>query len=677
MDLLESRLGENSLNEYMSFDTPNGTGKVELSRGNFIYSQEDILLPAPQIPINISRTYNSKSDEIFSMGYGWRQAYDMYVSECGDKVYYVDDTNALYLFEKKDEKYVCNENTEITLEIDDDILSRNIEKNNKVIKTLELDVYYKISDKDDNVYRFDDCGRLVLMEESNGTFVYIEYNDKNGKINSVNTSRGQVAEYSYNENGFISKITAAPNSQQSYSYEYQYESNKLIKATFVGTNGNKIEYKYVYNNDNRLSDVIDAMGNKYSIDYDGEYISKFSYPNGEYSAFTFTKNQKQSQPVTRIKTFSDNREVCSEEYNFTLDGRITYKKDALGNTSSYSYDSMNKSLLKKETGSESYYTLEGDTVVQKSIVNSENTQYDSHGNIVKSTDIDGNVTEYTYDYSDSLTDAVKNQPKTTKVIDPDGKIIENNLNEYDRFGNVIKEVDYIKNTVTLYTYGEDGEVSSVQELLGANVNDKDFQNTAILSGSENITYNDDGDEISEDSNEGTVEEKTFNIYDDLGNVIVDITSKSEIGDELVSKLSKDNSIENIKECIKGTDYIVNKYVYDEFLRTIRTTEVSKKGAKTIENHYNDNESITESKDEKGRITKTTFDSMNRAIKTELIVGSDTKETADNPYAYFNGKTWKWVKSKKSNPRYKKAVKACAKYLKYFGNKKVKSYKLKY
>ena len=112
-------------------------------------------------------------------------------------------------------------------------------------------MYYKVSDKEENIYRFDNCGRLVLMEESNGTFVYIEYNDKNGRINCVITSKGQEAIYSYNENGFISKITAANDSDKSYSYEYQYENNKLIKVMFVGTNGDKIEYKYVYNNDNR------------------------------------------------------------------------------------------------------------------------------------------------------------------------------------------------------------------------------------------------------------------------------------------------------------------------------------------------------------------------------------------------------------------------------------------
>lgn len=67
--------------------------------------------------------------------------------------------------------------------------------------------------------------------------------------------------------------------------------------------------------------------------------------------------------------------------------------------------------------------------------------------------------------------------------------------------------------------------------------------------------------------------------------------------------------------------------------------------------------------------------------TTFLLSNGMKQTtyySDNIYFKDeNGKTWKWTKTKKSNPRYKKAVKASAKYLRYFANKKVKRYKLKY
>lgn len=632
LDMVDKRLGENSLNEYMSFGTPNGEGKIELSRGNFVYTQEDISLPAPQLPINIDRTYNSKSTEISSMGYGWRQAYDMYVSEVGDRIYYVDGTNAVYTFDKKDGKYACNENEELTLEIDDDRLNRKIEKDKTVLKELELDVYYKLKAKDGNVYRFDDGGRLVLMEESNGTFVYVDYNSKSGRIESVFTSKGQVANYSYNEEGLISKIVAASDNDKPYCYEYQYDNSRLAKVTFVGTNGGKIEYKYNYNNDNRLSNVIDAMGNEYSIEYNEEYVSKFNYPNGEYILFGFTKNQQQSQPVTRIKGYSQGTEVKSEEYNFTLDGRITYKKDSLGNTSTYSYDKNTKSLLTNTVDKESYYTIDNGIVVLKQTSNNDKTEYDAYGNIVKSIETDGTITENTYDYSSKNADVVKNQPTNTKVTDPNGNIVENTTFKYDKLGNVIEEIDVIKNIKTIYTYGDDGATSSSQEYIGKDLSKEDFDDTAILSSDENTEYNDNGDEVNEESSEGTVEEKNASIYDDYGNVIVDISSNEDIDEALIDNLKANNSIDNIKRVVKGTSLVINKYYYDEFLRTEKTTEVSKKGVKTTENEFNKNGSIIVSIDEKNRVTKTTYDSMNRITKTELVVGSDSKIT-NTSYSY--------------------------------------------
>ena len=66
------------------------------------------------------------------------------------------------------------------------------------------------------------------------------------------------------------------------------------------------------------------------------------------------------------------------------------------------------------------------------------------------------------------------------------------------------------------------------------------------------------------------------------NVIVDISSNEEISEDLVENLKKNNSIDNIKSVVKGTDLVVNKYSYDEFLRTIKTSEISKKGVKTTE-----------------------------------------------------------------------------------------------
>lgn len=637
-DIIENREGVNSKYTYASVETPNGTGQIELSRGNFTYSQADISLPAPQLPVSIARVYNSKDATKSTMGYGWRQSYDMYVSEKGDKAYLVDGTNNVYTFTKSENKYVCSDTPDMSMEIDDDVLKKTIEKtkgnqkDNKQSTELEIDAYYKVTTKDGQIYRFDDCGRLLLIEETNGTFLYVSYNKENGTIEKIITSKGQEAKYSYNEQGLLSKVTAATDTKSEYSYTYEYNDEYLTKAIFNGTGNKSIEYKYDYS-EGKLSTITDAEGNQYRLEYDNEYISKIEYPNREFFRYSFTKNQKETRPNTKVTKYNNTSKLSEENYYFSLDGLITEKTDAAGNQSTYTYDKNNKTLITDTTDKQSYYALDGNIVVEKTVTDKENTIYDSYGNVTRSTDSAGSVTEYTYDYSGKKSDVVKNQPITMKTVDANGVISANEEYEYDELGNVKKEIDHITNIVTLYTYGEDGEVKTSQELLGSNVDNANFEKTALKTYDEKTTYTSDGDEENEDVQEGTVEEKTAYVYDEVGNVKIDISDVTDIDEQVLQKVSKEGiTASEIRDIIKDTNMVVMLYQYDEFFRTVKTTEVSKKGIKETGNKYNKNGSVLESKDEEGRVTKYSYDSMNREISTELIVGDETK-TTNIEYSY--------------------------------------------
>lgn len=164
-----------------------------------------------------------------------------------------------------------------------------------------------------------------------------------------------------------------------------------------------------------------------------------------------------------------------------------------------------------------------------------------------------------------------------KTTDANGVVTANEAYEYDNFGNVVKEIDYITNVITLYSYGDAGEVTTSQELLGKDVNSQNFEETALMVSDENTTYTSDGDELTEELEEGTVEENSAYFYDEIGNVTLEVTSSTDIGEELLQKLSKkDIKVEEIKELIIGTDIVVMLYEYDDFLRTVKTIEISKK-----------------------------------------------------------------------------------------------------
>ena len=634
MDEENKRLGTNTMYAYSAISTPNGSGQVELSKGNFYYEQNDISLPAVEIPVNISRVYNSNSNQKSIFGYGWSNEYDAYVSECGDKIYYTDGTRAVYTFNKKNNEYICVENPDLSLEIDDDVLTRKIESSEVKATEIEADIHFNITDKNGKIYRFDDAGRLVLIEETNGSFVYITYDEEKGSIKSVITNRGQQAKFEYNSNGLVSKITAGNND---YGYSYTYENNHLTKATYIGTDGKSIDYKYAYTDD-VLTSIIDAEGNEYRIAYKNGCIEKFTNPMGEKTIYNIANNYKS----TKVSSYNgssrtENPYECS--YTFNENGQLTLKRDSLGNEFNYKYDENNHALLTGENEKGSYYALENGVVTKKISDNKNSTEYNKDGNVTLEKDELGNVT--TYEYSDDRNENTKNKPTQTITKDASGDITSNQICVYDEKGNIIVEKDLVENTVSTYKYNADGTVSKSKEYIVSNA-DKVKSNTMekveeklkneLKTYDEDTEYNEVGDELSEKTLEGTVKEDVSYEYDKFGNVLKET----------------DNSTGTVKE-----------YKYDGFFRNIETKETIKKQGKTVikvtKSSYNKNGSVIRSVDENGKVTDSEYDALNRVIKTVLKVGSDSKTTRTE-YSYGNvkinkGTTYETISNVKSTTVY--------------------------
>lgn len=611
MDEKNNRLGTNTMYTYSSISTPNGTGQIELSKGNFYYEQNDISLPAVEIPVNISRRYNSNSSQKSMFGYGWCNEYDAYVSECGDKIYYTDGTRAVYTFSKKDNKYECVENPDLSLEIDDDVLTRKIEDSESKITEIEADVYFKITDKNGENYRFDDAGRLVLIEETKGSFVYITYDERN--IKSVTTNRGQQAKFEYNSDGLVSKITAG---NGAYSYSYTYDNDYLTKATYVGTDGKSIDYKYAYT-DGMLTAITDAEGNEYAIVYKKGSIVKFINTIGEETIYNTSSDYKKARVISfNGSSQSENPYVCY--YTFNENGQIIQKTDILGNEYNYTYDENNRALLTGENEQGSYYALVNGVITKKTSENKNATEYNKDGNVTSEKDELGNVT--TYEYSDVRNENTKNKPTQTITKDASGKITSNQVYVYDEKGNILIEKDLVENTVSTYKYNADGTVSKSKEYivsdadkvkLGTVENAEEKLEGELKTYDENTEYNDVGDELSEKTIEGTVKEDVSYEYDKFGNVLKET----------------DNNTGTVKE-----------YKYDSFFRNIETKETIKKQGKTVvkvtKSSYNKNGSVIQSVDENGRITESEYDALNRVVKTVLKVGEDSKTTR-TAYSYGN------------------------------------------
>lgn len=422
-------IGDKDIYTYEDFSTPNGSGKIELSQGNFLYAQSDMALPTPQLGLGIHRIYNSRNTESSNFGTGWTCEYDAYVISGGTKsLVYVDGTGAIYSFGmQKGTTYVCNENLDLSVEEIAGTQTRVISATEtKPSSTVSFTCNYIIKDKNNTKRYFDEDGKLRLIEESNGTFIYIKYHSTIGLIQNVYSSKGQKMDFEFSYSGgdyFISKTTLEDDS----SFSYAYTNKRLTKVTHTGSEGGQIEYNYEYNTNGQMSKIIDAMGNTYKIEYDGKNVTSAINPdNSRIDVYTNYEPLK-----TRVYAKNANNMILHyEEYEFDTSGKVFKKTNDAGNETAYSYDG---SLMTSSTEKVQYHELQNNIV--KTITPSgedgdkhleEEMEYDDRNNISTEMDQEGNVTEYTY--GDTTNPDLETKVKTTSA---DGEVISENAYEYD------------------------------------------------------------------------------------------------------------------------------------------------------------------------------------------------------------------------------------------------------
>lgn len=604
---VDSRCGKKDIYEYANFSTPNGNGSIELSKGNLLYEQSDIMLPAPQIPIEVNRIYNSNSSQTTYFGKGWGCAYDATISYASNKLYYRTGTGAIYEFTDNncDGEYECDKNSELKITQNNKTIEKSITKGEDNIKnTVVFDSQYILINGENDKYYFDEYGNLVLMEEPNGTFLYIERIENTGEIKTVITSSNSKIEFFYNEpdssgKKYINKICISDGSY----FEYEYENGIMTKAVHVGNKGGRIEYKYGYDTNGKLCVITDAMGNEYHIIYNGDKVEKIIYPDYEYILFKISENRT----VVGKYTGNDNK-LYDEEYVFDTYGKKTSYVDVMGNEYKYDYKGE---LLKTTKNEVVYYKIINDMVMPMTAKVSDNTEYDDGGNVIQEIDSEGNMTKYKYE---STKENLKNLPTEIIVYDINKKEISRKKYGYDNKGNIIRVIDYITNTVCIYSYDEDGNVMESQEVIvkGEDIdtvsindvqNDNELENSMLVA-SKIETYDENGNSLTEVLSTDTEYENIKTNYNDIG------SEQGVVDDEEISL----------------------EYIHDEFGRTVSTIELVNDVKKITENAFDKNGKIKSSKDEVGRVTSYEYDEMGRVIKTSLKVGDDSKITT-NEYTY--------------------------------------------
>ncbi|MEG1142761.1 MAG: DUF6531 domain-containing protein, partial [Clostridia bacterium] len=570
---------------YLSYETPNGNGTIEKSKGNLTYSQTDIELPASQVSFALDRNYNSQSTINNMFGVGWSDSLhkELYKSGTKGDIIFRDSDGSMFKFIKNQNgSYTCDETKDYEFIETDKVEKYETKDDKEKIETYELRDYYEITTKDNTIYRFNKSGQLIAVtnsveqeEKPYNTFLLYTY-DNRGRLVKVMSNSTLGLELNYKSDTgadalLLSNITLPDKTVLSYNY-----SNGYLTEFKHSSGLNSVSYKFVYDTSKYLNGIRDAENNLYTIGYSGNKANLVTYPNGETYNLGYTSNTK----TTMTKKNENKVDVYSESTEFdTNTGKVTKETDATGNVKEFLYNNANKLLVTSTKETVQYEELDvNKTVKFKTKILETKTEYDNNENISTEVDEEGNTTNYNYTNSN-----VPNEPTSITTKAGDGSTISNETYTYDNLGNISEEKDLVGNTITTYEYNDKGNNINTTEKITSNTKNSSGSITSL----ESITsYDENGNETTQSEKSANLQSDIENEYDVMGRVIKETNNTS-------------------KE--------VKEYAYD-FLGRVTQTSITVSGqTKTETKSYNKNGTVVKEKDTDNIEKSYTFDNLNRVL----------------------------------------------------------------
>ncbi len=316
-------------------------------------------------------------------------------------------------------------------------------------------------------------GRNLTQISHNGTNYNIEYDKFNNKTNSL-VGNQSLAQYSYDSNnGILQSVTYGNGNTVSYAYD-NYGNTSVQKYNgieafkwFSDRSGSVI----------RQSDFINQLETSYDYDTTGRLTRQTTLDTSKASSTDRTKYMVEygydlNNNITRLVNITPNG---TKTFNYTYGKDNFLEKFTIGTNRSvdYTYDGLGRL-----TGSTITTARPIETSYSYKLSNrnsSGQTQYRTTK--INNEVIDGEEYRYTYDDSGNIT-------KIESVTVENGNRVGTTLYvyDYDSFGQLIYERDYIQNLSRHYDYDEGGN------LLNETINYYDGSNGGVPTRTEDINY---------------------------------------------------------------------------------------------------------------------------------------------------------------------------------------------
>ena len=230
-------------------------GNVNVHNGNLYLSDDDVTLPGKGIPIQVSRSYNSRAGSFNSTyGHGWQFNVGMslkYQDPYSSKVIlFTDDDGTKHVFTELDGQdgvWDAPPGMDLTLKYQSG-----------------SPAYYIITDKAQTKYTFDaSTKRLEAIVDANGNVTDLAYNT-DGTLKNMSDASGRMINFTY-VNGKLDSITGSQIPTVKYGYNTSGDLVSVTKQTSTGTILNVMSYGY--DDWHNVTSVKDPKGNITSISY--------------------------------------------------------------------------------------------------------------------------------------------------------------------------------------------------------------------------------------------------------------------------------------------------------------------------------------------------------------------------------------------------------------------------
>jgi len=481
---------------------------------------------------------------------------------------------------------------------------------------------------------YDANGNLVRSVDGRGSVTTHEYDGLNERIRSdLPEARTVLTEYDV-----LGNVTREVNAR---SHERRLEYDLLDRVVRdIDALGNEIENEYDavgnliqvtdrrsnvtinrYDALNRLVEVEDAEGQLLRTAYDafGNVVERID-KRGIAEQYTYDANH-------RLLT-STRAGLVTVRNEYDEAGNRLFATDANGNVMGFEYDALNRVVQENRPLASIrriFYNAMGDKMAERDpegrfvnrsfdlrsrkiseTVNSnalgsgtETTlfEYDANGNIVLVTRPEGKAWEREYDRADRL----------VLIRDPLAGVTQYS---YDANGNRTSQVDALERT-TLLRYDVLDRLEEIE-----------FSNGAIRR----FAYDENGNKTEETAPNGVVLELS---YDTLNRETLRTYTLPPVptGDDLQSVASGYDANDNLLQVVESYHGAsrpdrVTSFEYDEFDRQIATTDAF---GERLEYAYDANGNRTQLTDPDGKVTRYSFDALNRVISIVNGAGVTTYE----------------------------------------------------